>query len=303
MFPTKLLERLARAALPPPAARLGKRVAVYPRYWTQARACRRGWRRYGDRYRRRIVFIAGLPKSGTTWLERMVASYPGFHELLIPEVAAYELATGGSNDYELPDDFFSRLDRMLVITKMHVHGSPHNVELLRRAGVRYAVLFRDLRDVAVSHHFYVRNTPWHPEHPVYAGLSVEEGLAEFARRSLVAWAGWVRSWHEHLDDELGMVVRYEELLEDTVGVMTALAKHFELDSSPQAIGRIVEQQRFERLAAGRRRGEERSSSFFRKGIAGDWKNHFTPQLTEMYANLLGDFLVEFGYEEDPIDVR
>jgi hypothetical protein len=303
MFLTRQLERLARAALPPPAARLAKRIAVYPRYWTQARACRKGWRRYGGRYRRRILFIAGLPKSGTTWLERMVASYPGFGELLIPDVTAYELATGGSNDYELPDDFFARFDRMLVVTKMHVHGSPHNVRLLRQAGVRHAVLFRDLRDVAVSHCYYVRNTPWHPEHPVYARLSVEEGLAAFARRTLPAWADWVRSWHAHLDGELGMIVRYEELLADAVGVMTALAEHFELDSSPQTVVPIVEQHRFERLAAGRRRGEERASSFFRKGVAGDWKNHFTPKLTELYTRLLGDFLVEFGYEKDPIDAR
>ncbi|MHC4428871.1 MAG: sulfotransferase domain-containing protein [Planctomycetota bacterium] len=303
MFPTKLLERVARAVLPPPAAKLAKRVAVRPRYWTQARACRQGWQRYGDRYPRQLVFIAGLPKSGTTWLERMVASYPGFHELLIPEVAAWELATGGSNDYELPDDFFSRFESMLVISKMHVHGSPHNVELLKRAGVRYAVLFRDLRDVAVSHYFYVRNTPWHPEHSVYARLSVTDGLAEFATRSLAAWAGWVRSWHENLDGDLGLIVRYENLLDDAAGVMTALAEHFELDSSPQTIERIVEEQRFERLAAGRRRGQERTSSFFRKGVAGDWRNHFTPQLTEMYTRVLGDFLVEFGYEKDPIDVR
>ena len=302
MFPTKQLERLAKAVLPPPAARLAKRVAVYPRYWTQARACRQGWRRYGDRYPRPIVFIAGLPKSGTTWLERMLASYPGYHDLLIPEVAAHELATGGSNDFELPDDFFSRFDRMLVITKMHCHGSPHNVELLRQAGVRYAVLFRDLRDVAVSHYFYVRNTPWHPEHPVYAPLTVVEGLDEFARRSLPAWADWVRSWRDRHDEALGLIVRYEEMLRDAERVMTALAEHFELDSSPETVRRIVEQQRFERLAAGRHRGQERSGSFFRKGVAGDWKNHFTPELSETYAGVLGDFLVEFGYEKDPIDV-
>ncbi|MHC4218730.1 MAG: sulfotransferase domain-containing protein, partial [Planctomycetota bacterium] len=266
-------------------------------------ACRRGWRQHGDRYQRQIVFIAGLPKSGTTWLERMVASYPGFHELLIPDVAAYELATGGSHDYELPDDLFSRFERMLVITKMHVHGSPHNAGLLHQARVRYAVLFRDLRDVAVSHYFYVRNTHWHPEYPVYARLSIEEGLAEFATRTLPGLVDWVRSWHEHLDEELGMIIRYEDLLEDTVGVMTTLAGHFELDGSPETVGRIVERHRFERLAAGRRQGEERTSSFFRKGVAGDWRNHFTPKLIELYACRLGDFLVEYGYEKDPIDVR
>jgi lipopolysaccharide transport system ATP-binding protein len=84
--------------------------------------------------------------------------------------------------------------------------------------------------------------------------------------------------------------------------MTALAGHFELDDSPQTVRGVVEQHRFERLAAGRRRGDEHSASFFRKGVAGDWKNHFTPKLEEMYAHLLGEFLDEFGYEKDPSDV-
>ena len=34
----------------------------------------------------------------------MIASYPGFHELLIPDVAAYELAAGGSHDSGLPTE-------------------------------------------------------------------------------------------------------------------------------------------------------------------------------------------------------
>src|SRR4249920_3395430 len=128
------LESLGRR-LPAPVARVTKRMAVYPRYLSQARACRRGFRDFGDRYPQKVLFIAGLPKSGTTWLERMVASYPGFHEVTIPTAYRHELATGGTHDYELPEDMFSWFKDMLVVTKMHVHGSPHNVGLIRAAGV------------------------------------------------------------------------------------------------------------------------------------------------------------------------
>ena len=65
----------------------------------------------------------------------------------------------------------------------------------------------------------------------------------------------------------------------------------------------MERYRFERLAAGRCRGEERASSFFRKGVVGDGENHFTTNLMERYTSLLGDFLVEVGCEKDPVDVR
>jgi hypothetical protein len=269
---------------------------VYPRYWQQARACRDGFRLFGDRYPQKVLFVAGLPKSGSTWLERMLSSYPGFHQLLIPDVAAYELTSGGSHDYELPDDMFSRFGKMLVLTKMHVHGSIHNVKVLRQAGIRYVVLYRDLRDVAISHHFYVRQTPWHPEYPVYVNLSLPEGLAAFAERTLEPFADWVRLWHQNRDPEMSLELRYEHMLTDPIRVMTRVAQHFELDSSTETTRSIVERHSFKRLSGGRAQGQDSHSSFFRKGISGDWKNHFTDELRDIYKQRIGDFLVEFGYE-------
>jgi hypothetical protein len=298
MYLIAALQHLTRSHLPAPLARVAKRIGVYPRYVAQARACRNGFRQFGHLYPQKVLFIAGLPKSGTTWLKRMIAAYPGFHELLIPDVAAYELATGGSHDYNLPTDMFSHFENMLVVTKMHVHGSPHNVKLLRAAGVKYVVLYRDLRDVAVSGVFYLRQTAWHPEHPVYAKLSVIEGLAAFAERTLPAFVDWIRSWHQNRDPRMSVELRYEQMLTDPIAAMMRVAEHFELDTSPQRIRTIVEQYSFERLSGGRSRGQESEDSFFRKGVAGDWKNHFTPKLRELYRELLGDFLIEFGYEQD-----
>lgn len=277
---------------------LAKQILVYPRYLMNLYNCRVGFRQFGDVYSKEVLFVAGLPKSGTTWLEKMLASYPGFHNLLIPEATVYELANGGSHDYDLPKDIFSRFENMLVVTKMHVHGSLHNARLLHEAGVKYVVLYRDLRDVAVSHYFYVQQTPWHPEYSIYKDLSVEEGLTTFADRLLLPFADWVRSWHQNRDPELSLVLRYEEMLDDTVVVMTRVAEHFGLDSSPETVKSIVEAHSFKNLSGGRSQGEESKNSFFRKGKSGDWRNHFTPELKEMYKEVIGDFLIEFGYEEN-----
>lgn len=291
------LESLAMR-LPPPIARTAKRLVVYPRYRAQVKACRRGYAEFGDRYPQKVLFIAGLPKSGTTWLEKMVASNPGFHDLLIPSVTAYELARGGSHDYELPTDMFSRFDKMLVVTKMHVRGSPHNLTVLASAGVRYVALYRDLRDVAISHIFYVRRTPWHPEFPLYARCSLQEGLSLFAQRTLPSFADWIRSWHESDDSELRLIVRYEDMLDDAHAAMTQVARHFQLDDSAKAISAIVDAHTFHRLTGGRIQGQQDSKSFLRKGIAGDWKNYFTPELSQLYKRKLGSFLTEYGYEDD-----
>jgi hypothetical protein len=150
----------------------------------------------------------------------------------------------------------------------------------------------------VSHYFYVRRSPWHPEFPVYSRLSLDKGLIEFSHKLLPEFAEWVRSWHENRDAQLSRIITYEDLLSKPVSVFSEVAKHFRLDSSSGVVERIVEENSFRRLSKGRVRGEEKTDSFFRKGIIGDWRNHFTTELREIYKREIGEFLIEFGYEKD-----
>lgn len=294
---TKRLEHLTKTCLPPAGARLAKRMSVGIRYRAQLAACRAGYAQFGDRYPHTTLFIAGLPKSGTTWLERMIASYEGFHELMIPEVARHEMRTGGSHDYELPDDMFTRFRNALVLTKMHIHASPHNTRLLRDSGIRYVVLYRDLRDVAVSNYYYVRNFPWHPEHKYYRNTCLKTGLYLFADRTLGAYRDWIYAWRKNRDPELSMVIQYEDLLEDDVGVLRRIAKHFGLDSSDETIERITKANSFREMSGGREKGQSDKKDFTRKGIAGDWKNYFDDTLREKYKEIIGQALIDTGHEK------
>jgi hypothetical protein len=278
--------------LPAALARAFKRVAVQARYRRAARRCREGFERLGASYPQSILFAAALPKSGSTWLARMLAAFPGFSRLLIPDVAAHELRTGGSHDYELPEDAFRRMRGMLVVTKMHIPASPHNISLLRQHDLRHVVLYRDLRDVAVSYTHYVRQTPWHPHYPHYRRLSITQGLERFARELLPAYVAWVDQWHAQADGKRTLIVRYETLLTETEGVMRQIALHFGLEDAEDSLAGIVARHSFERLRA------RHGARFYRKGVAGDWRHHFTPALVDMYKESAGDFLVTYGYEAD-----
>jgi hypothetical protein len=57
-------------------------------------------------------------------------------------------------------------------------------------------------------------------------------------------------------------------------------------------------QRFDAHAQGRTRGTEDVTSHWRKGIAGDWVNHFTPVHAEAFVERFGDLLTRLGYEAD-----
>jgi hypothetical protein len=231
-------------------------------------------------------------------MERMLSSYPGYRELMIPEAIEYEVEHRESHDFKLPANLFGRLESILAVLKLHVDGCPHNAQVLHDAEVPYLIMYRDLRDVAVSHVFYVQRTPWHPEHPEYKGLSIEEGLCHFGQTLLPEFVDWIRSWHANRDPERSLVVRYEDLLADTAATFHNVVRLFDLPDHPGTIQSIVETHRFENLSGGRDRGEDADDSFFRKGVSGDWKNHFTPELRTLYKENAGQALLDFGYESD-----
>lgn len=61
---------------------------------------------------------------------------------------------------------------------------------------------------------------------------------------------------------------------------------------------FVYDNRFSKLAGGRKAGEENVSSHYRKGESGDWKNHFTPAHKEFFKARYNDVLIALGYERD-----
>ena len=65
-----------------------------------------------------------------------------------------------------------------------------------------------------------------------------------------------------------------------------------------AVLRIVEEHSFKKMSGGRSRGDSSSTAFARKGIAGDWKNHFTPELREQFGKLIAGLLIETTDERD-----
>ena len=57
-------------------------------------------------------------------------------------------------------------------------------------------------------------------------------------------------------------------------------------------------QRYEFTRVGREAGTEDRTKFRRKGIAGDWANHFTREAGEIFDAIAGDALVDLGYAAD-----
>jgi hypothetical protein len=93
-------------------------------------------------------------------------------------------------------------------------------------------------------------------------------------------------------------VRYEDLLERPEEEIRRLLEFLGAEASEKTVRRCVSSASFERLSRGRTRGQEDPSSFFRKGVAGDWKNVFTERDKLIFKEEAGDLLIMLGYEGD-----
>ncbi len=232
-----------------------------------------------------LYVVTEYPKSGGSWLAQMLSASLG-----VP---------------------FPR-NRFPALRSSIMHG--HYAFSPRLKNV--VVMFRDGRDVAVSayHHFLFENELHNA--PLVARVRRQVSFDDYGnvRKNLPAfieflftdnqtprfnWADFVRDWL----DRKAVFVKYEELLEDTPQALSRTL--FELTGEapdPQRMDEVAQRFSF-RNQSKRRPGQERKNSFLRKGIAGDWKNHFSAEACRVFCRFAGPELIRLGYERDDTWVK
>jgi hypothetical protein len=93
-------------------------------------------------------------------------------------------------------------------------------------------------------------------------------------------------------------VRYEDLLEHPNEEVERLLGFLRVDTDETLVEHCVSSASFEKLSKGRQRGQEDPSSFYRKGVAGDWKYLFDERDKEVYKEEAGQLLIRLGYEKN-----
>lgn len=92
-------------------------------------------------------------------------------------------------------------------------------------------------------------------------------------------------------------VYYEDMLENSAGEIERLLRFLGADAGRESVEHCVHAASFESWSKGRERGQEDSTAFLRKGVAGDWKNVFNEEDKRIFKQVAGETLVRLGYEE------
>ena len=162
------------------------------------------------------------------------------------------------------------------------------------------IIIRDLRDTLVSGYFSIKNShppvgpipQWRQE---LSSMSQEEGLLWVFENWLPASAAIQASWVKENEP----IIKYEDLLANDIDILTKIIiddAHYPI--SKTELERIIIAHRFESMSGGRQRGEEDLNAHERKGIAGDWKTHFTPKMRRVFAEQYGALLIKTKYEQN-----
>ena len=164
---------------------------------------------------------------------------------------------------------------------------------------------RDPRDLAVSSYFsHLHSHPtdvWpalerHREK--LKSVSKEEGLfmdMEFIRHDVFLR---MLRWDYSIPNVLEL--KMEDLTTQSFEKYYEILKFLDLipKISTRKLDKIIHNNRFSVMAGGRKPGEENVHHHFRKGVAGDWINHFTDDHKKYFKDKYNDLLVRLGYEKD-----
>lgn len=71
---------------------------------------------------------------------------------------------------------------------------------------------------------------------------------------------------------------------------------FKDESINKVLSQAIQDNQFSKLAGGRKPGEEDVKNHYRKGLAGDWINHFSKRHIDFFKEHYNDLLIKLGYE-------
>lgn len=225
--------------------------------------------------------INEYPKSGGSWIGEMIA--------------------------ELINVPFPR-NRLPIFSSSIMHGHYYYKLSMQHP----IIIWRDGRDIIVSqyYHYLFKNDKGNSiivdetrKNLMFSDYeNIQENLPKFMqyiynqkKHPRFNWTEFVQKWYG-LDDVI--YTKYEDMKvkpeEELARVIYELTKN-RLDE--QIIKNTINHYSFTNMS-GRKEGEENTQSFLRKGVAGDWVNHFNDESKKKFKELAGKELIKLGYEQN-----
>ena len=242
-----------------------------------------------------------FPKSGTHLLDQILLGFSTvapYAKRLHSFYAEYEGESGRKRTPERAMAWINSLGSR-DIASAHLFARSEIIQQVCSSAFSPYFIFRDPRDIAVSHVFYVTDMEArHVHHDYYKSLPDFDSrlrvsilgrpdtnieFPNIANR-FAPYLGW-------LDQPAVMKIHFENLVNDRTATLNRIVDHF-LARVPLQTPRGLILDSLESSI------NPSKSPTFRSGKTGEWKKHFTEEHKMIFKDAAGDLLVRLGYEKN-----
>ncbi len=248
-----------------------------------------------------VLLGISFPKSGTHLLDQILLGFGNvapYARRLHSFYAEYE---GESGVKRPPEQALRWLDSLRSgdVASAHLFARPEAVARVCSSKFIPYFIFRDPRDVVVSHVFYVTEMEARHVHHAYY-----RSLPDFDSRLTVSILGRpdadvefpniaerfapYMDWLNHAEV---LTIHFEDLINDRVRTLTRIMDHLLARVPLQASRQLI-------LDSLESAINPTKSPTFRSGKTGEWKKHFTEGHRKIFKDVAGDLLVKLGYEKN-----
>lgn len=275
---------------------------------------------------RRVFFVVGCQKSGTTWVQRLLDAHPriacggegNFCDLILTlfKQAAEQYRNIQAQRREIDLEIAFNDDDLAASVRLITDGllaqylrrtaepasiiavgdkTPEHagfIPLLEHLypNARFIHIIRDGRDAAVSGWAHK-----HREDEAVAFESFADYADYFAEKH---WVWNIKAARQGANAVPGryLEIRYEALHTHPEEEMKKVLDFLGVDADDESIRTCLEKASFHVLSGGREPGREDAESFYRKGVVGDWKNMFDDDAERRFNHVAGNLLETLGYD-------
>lgn len=247
------------------------------------------------------IFGNAKPKSGSHLLTQILGGFCRIAPYAYVEAEPVRTVKVSGGRFSA-DETLRQLKRIPrgVIGWGYVDATPENVAFLCRPERVNYFIYRDPRDMLISHIFFA--TDMHQGHGMH---EYYQTLSDFDARLKVAITGIdqdglymvsVRQRYEGvfqwLEQPAVLCIRFEELIHEQERILNQMLDQVE------KTGYLIPTPRPKALEILLETIQPKKSKTFRSGKTGEWRKYFKDEHKALFKEVAGDLLVRLGYEKN-----
>ncbi len=256
--------------------------------------------RFGSLRASPVLFANSFPKSGTHLLTQVLEGFTRVAPAALSGLPAVVMFDGPTGQPRPLNVILRDLDRLRPgdVGYGHLHALPEIVERLCAPGWATFFIYRDPRDVVVSHvHYVTEMSPDHVHHAYYRALPDFEARLRTSilgrpdldvpfpdiRARFEPYLGW-------MDCPEVLALRFEDFITHREETLLRVVEHAQARGLSLPLGVDATLRALDSAM------DPRRSPTFRSGKIGKWREAFTSEMEALFREVAGDLLERLGYE-------